>query len=168
MDELRELIFFILLNNIVIGAVVEFLYPIQKKLLKKVIGLLCAVSGKRGTAKSALLVRPWLATRGFTGCVRRLGAALRTREKRPSVSDPTERPRPPPRQRPPKVDDFAAFGPCRQGQEAAGQPRRRRLLRDGHGRGQAQGAQVEGQVWQGEGNGTREGEAEQGRVGRVR
>ena len=48
--------------------------------------------GAVSMAKVAVLVGPWLATRGFSGCVRRLGAALRTREKRPSVSHAIERP----------------------------------------------------------------------------
>ena len=46
MDELRELLFFILLNNLLVGALVEFLYPIQKRLLKRALGLLCALGGR--------------------------------------------------------------------------------------------------------------------------
>jgi len=37
------------------------------------------------TVKVAVLARPQLASTGSTDCIRRLGAALRTREKRPSV-----------------------------------------------------------------------------------
>ena len=51
--------------------------------------------------KVAILARPQLATTGSSDCIRRLGAAFRTREERPSVSDPSERPWPS-RQRPPK------------------------------------------------------------------
>ena len=42
--------------------------------------------------QSGLLPGPHLATTGSCGCIGRLEAALRTRERRPSVSDPTERP----------------------------------------------------------------------------
>ena len=40
----------------------------------------------------AVLVRPQLASTGSSGCIWRLGVALRTREDAPSVSDPSERP----------------------------------------------------------------------------
>ena len=43
--------------------------------------------------KVAVLVAPQLATRGWSGCVRRLAAALCTPEERPGASDPTEKPR---------------------------------------------------------------------------
>jgi len=42
--------------------------------------------------KVAVLVRPQLASTGSSGCIWRLGVALRTREDAPSVSDPSERP----------------------------------------------------------------------------
>jgi len=46
--------------------------------------------GQRGRLAGAVAV----ATTGSSGCVRRRGAALRTREERLGTSDPTERPRP--------------------------------------------------------------------------
>ena len=42
--------------------------------------------------KVAVLVTPYLATTGASGCIRRRGAALGTREERPSTSDLFERP----------------------------------------------------------------------------
>ena len=44
--------------------------------------------------QGALLAAPWLGTTGSSECVRRLGAALHTREKRPGVSNLTGRPWP--------------------------------------------------------------------------
>ena len=52
--------------------------------------------------KVAVLVRAYQATTGSSDCVRRLGAALRTRAERPIVSDPTDRPWPS-SQRPPTL-----------------------------------------------------------------
>ena len=42
--------------------------------------------------QSGVLAGPWLASTGSSGCISRLGAALRTREERPSTSDPSGRP----------------------------------------------------------------------------
>ena len=42
--------------------------------------------------QSGVLAGPWLASTGSSDCISRLGAALRTREKRPSTSDPSGRP----------------------------------------------------------------------------
>ena len=58
--------------------------------------------------QSGVLAGPRLATAGSSGCVRRLQAALRTREKRLGTSDPTERPCPW-SHAPPKLTDFAAL-----------------------------------------------------------
>ena len=44
--------------------------------------------------KVAVLTRPYRTTKGSSGGIRRLQAALRTREERPFTSDPTERPCP--------------------------------------------------------------------------
>ena len=71
----------------------------------------------------AVLARPWLASTGSSASIRRLGAALRTREERPSTSDPSERPWPS-RQRPPKSTISARL--TMQVPAARGQARRRR------------------------------------------
>ena len=47
---------------------------------------------RRSTVKVAVLVGSQLATTSFFDWIRRLGAALRTQEKRPGTLDPTERP----------------------------------------------------------------------------
>ena len=47
-----------------------------------------------GAVETAVLATPRLATAGSSGCIRRLGAVLRTREEAPSTSDPAERPWP--------------------------------------------------------------------------
>ena len=68
--------------------------------------------GAASMVKVAVLVRQYLATTGSSGCSRRLGAALRTRQKRPITSDRTERPwlR---SQRPPKSPSSLRLTPCR-------------------------------------------------------
>ena len=49
-----------------------------------------ALVGQHGP--SGVLAGPWLASTGSSDCISRLGAALRTRGKRPSTSDPSGRP----------------------------------------------------------------------------
>ena len=56
-------------------------------------GLSVSLTGGGGMVKVAVLVGPRPATTGSPGCIWRRGAALRTRGKRPRVSDRTERPR---------------------------------------------------------------------------
>ena len=53
-----------------------------------------APAARPSLVKVAVLAGAILATRGSSGCIRRLGAALRTREKRPIASDPNKRPWP--------------------------------------------------------------------------
>ena len=52
--------------------------------------------------QSAPLARPSLATGSLSGCIRRRGAALSTREERPVTADPTKEGRPPLSHAPPK------------------------------------------------------------------
>ena len=58
--------------------------------------------GSPSTVKVAVLVAPYPATTGSSGCTRKFEAVLRSREERPSIFDFTERPRPL-RHRPPKT-----------------------------------------------------------------
>ena len=64
---------------------------------EKVRSLLRALNASEETAaqqhgQSGVLAGPWLASTGSSDCIARPGAALRTREKRPSTSDPSGRP----------------------------------------------------------------------------